>query len=75
MDDDFFDLPDPEKKKTQEKPEPKTAAPASDVAMQTPHYYPQQQAPIMQPSQMPSMPYNEQDARHDQYKAGFNDGY
>ncbi len=75
MDDDFFDLPDPEKKKTQEKPESKAADPAPDTAMHTPQYFPQQQVPVQQQSQAPSMPYNEQDARHDQYKAGFNDGY
>lgn len=75
MDDDFFDLPDPEKRKPQEKPETKTDAPTTDSAQQIPQYYPQQQTPVVQQSQAPTMPYSEQDARADQYKAGFNDGY
>ena len=75
MDDDFFDLPDPEKQKQQEKPETKPTAPAPDSAQQIPQYYPPRQAPAVQPSQAPVMPYSEQEARTDQYKAGFNDGY
>ncbi|MBR5348073.1 MAG: hypothetical protein IK125_02450 [Lachnospiraceae bacterium] len=91
MDDDFFDLPEAEKTKSQEKHEPGSSAPSvrasspqepaqNDGDLPTPNLNyvpgmqqdPQQQMPAVQP---PTMPYSEEEARSDQYKAGFNDGY
>ena len=72
MDDDFFDLPDPEKNRSQEKREESAAAPEVNHAPEIPQYFPRPQSPAMQ---SPSMPYSEEDARSDPYKAGFNDGY
>ncbi|MBO4478490.1 MAG: hypothetical protein J5757_09225 [Lachnospiraceae bacterium] len=90
MDDDFFDLPEAEKAKSQEKHEPGSAAPDfrasspqepnqndGDYPAPNPDFVPgMQQYPQQQPAmQPPSMPYSEEEARSSQYKAGFNDGY
>jgi|GEM_PF-3404503 len=88
MDDDFFDLPNSEKPKTSAKNE--ATAPASQESSPSntqrndqtdypnPDYVSGLQttvSPQTSFTQLPSMPYSEEEARHDTYKAGFNDGY
>lgn len=94
MDDDFFDLPNSEKPKSQEKreqgspaPDFRTSAPRDaypndtsedDYPSPNPDYVPglrQTPRPPVPGTQMPTMPYSEDEARTDLYKAGFNDGY